>query len=128
VHEMSIMTSLLRAVEGKVREVGAVRVRRLRILVGRISGIEPDLLETAFAFLSPGTVAEGAAFEIRIPALQVRCNDCQRTFELDEIQFACPQCGGSNVEIQGGDELLIEEMEVDFASASGSGLRENSEG
>jgi len=127
VHEMSIMTSLLRAVEGKVREVGAVRVTRLRIVVGKLSGIEPDLLETAFEFLSPGTVAEGASFEIRTPGLQVRCNDCQRTFELDEIQFACPECGGFNVEIQGGDELLIEEMEVDFASSSGSGLREDSE-
>lgn len=109
------MTSLLRAVEGKVREVGADRVTRLRIAVGRLSGIEPDLLATAFEFLSPGTVAEGAAFEIRIPSLRVYCHACEDEFELDDLQFACPECGGTDVEIRGGDELLIEAMEVDFA-------------
>lgn len=127
-HEMSIMISLLRAVEGKVNEVGGGKVKAIRVAVGALSGVEPAFLETAFEFLSPGTVVDGAAFVIHVPAMRMRCRSCGKDLDINEISLTCPACGSNDIEIDGGEELLIEEMEVEFGDSKGVGLRENPEG
>ncbi len=127
-HEMSLMTALLRGVQSKLREVGGNRVRSIRLAVGWLSGAEPELLESAFKALAPGTPCEGAALIIRRPPLRLRCFSCGNVSELEGFALQCPACGSADVEIEGGDELLIEEMEVDFGDAQSASLRENPEG
>lgn len=127
-HEMSLMMAILRSAEAKLQEVGGRRVRSLRLAVGLLSGAEPDLLESAFAALSPGTICEGAALEIRRPPLKLRCYGCGAVHELAGLVLSCPACGDRDIELEGGDELMIEEMEVDFGDAEDPRLRKDPQG
>ena len=127
-HEMSLMSSLLRGAEARIRELGGGRVRSIRIAVGLLSGAEPDLLEIAFEELKRGTVCEGARLTIRRPPLKIRCCGCEQIHEVEQFLLACPTCGARDIEVEGGDELLIEEMEVDFGDKENPRLREDPQG
>jgi|YelNatPaOPRAMG01_1025707.scaffolds.fasta_scaffold00388_33 hydrogenase nickel incorporation protein HypA/HybF len=125
---MSLISALLRGVEAKLAEVGGKRVRSIRLAVGLLSGAEPDLLESAFAVLSEGTACEGAQLMIRRPPVRVRCGACGAEVELLELSLRCPKCNGFDLELEGGDELFIEEMEVEFGEPQHPGVREDPEG
>ena len=36
---------------------------------------------------------------------------CNATWTADDIPLACPECGGVEVELTGGDELVLESIE-----------------
>src|SRR3990172_1919997 len=75
-HEYGMMASLLdRAVE-EARGRGARSITQLRIELGELSGVSREALETAFAALSPGTLADRASLAFhRVPG-RIHCDVC----------------------------------------------------
>ena len=59
----------------------------------------------------PGTVAEDAAAELVLLPVRARCSGCGAAWDADEIPLACPTCGAVEVELVGGDELMLESIE-----------------
>ena len=67
-HEAGLMQTALELAEAHARAAGAVRIHRLCLRVGDLSGVVPEALEFAFQALSVGGPAEGAMLEIeRVP-------------------------------------------------------------
>jgi hydrogenase nickel incorporation protein HypA/HybF len=64
----------------------------------------------AFGFIAAGTEADGAAVEVVTVPATVRCRDCGTASETDDLLAVCPHCKGSDVEISGGDELVLESV------------------
>ena len=118
-HEVSIMKSLFKTLTEKAIQVRAKRIHSITICVGRFSGIEPDLLRSAFMAISKETLAEGAQFKIINKPLQLECNHCG-TMQLEDrhIPFECPKCGSSSVQFDPNDELMVENMEVEIANSN----------
>jgi len=81
--------------------------------VGPLSGVEADLLQSAFEALSPGTMLEGADFIIERPPLSGQCRTCGKEFDFRNLELQCPHCGSSDVQITGGEELLLKSLEVE---------------
>lgn len=107
-HELSITRGIVATV---CEHVGEGRVRRVVLEVGRISGVVPDALRFCFDVCAAGTRVEGAALEIReIPGV-AWCPGCQRHFAI-EFPLGLCDCGSAELEIVGGRELCIEEVEV----------------
>lgn len=108
-HEVSLMTNLLRTVnEARIREGGGpVQVIHLRI--GEMSGVNTDALSFAFEVLSKGTEAEGGRLEFERVPLRARCKECRIEFHPDEFVFRCAGCGSPEIEVLAGRE-----MEVDY--------------
>jgi hydrogenase nickel incorporation protein HypA/HybF len=68
-HEAGLMQTALELAAAHARAAGAVRIHRLCLRVGDLSGVVPEALEFAFRALSVGGPAEGAVLEIeRVPA------------------------------------------------------------
>ena len=44
--------------------------------------------------------------------MRAGCAGCAATWECDEIPLACPTCGSVDIELLGGDELLLESDRV----------------
>ena len=63
-HEHSLMTDLLRKIEGIGREQKARRILGVRIRLGALSHISPDHLNEHFVQAAAGTMAEGARLDI----------------------------------------------------------------
>ncbi len=111
-HEYGITESLLRIVEDRAREAGVTRVLTIRIVVGALTGFAPDCIEFYYEAMSKNSIAEGAALEFEERPVMLRCRACADVFEPGDRVWACPSCGSSEVNIEGGRELYIKEMEV----------------
>ncbi len=113
-HEFSIMTYLLDAVEEQAVQLGARRVLAINLLLGERSGIDDSLL-FYFDQLTPGTVAEGSQLNIRRTAMRFHCERCTSDYAPapKRADFACPECGTVGQLVDDASELLIESLEIE---------------
>lgn len=112
-HEYSIVASLIDQVQSQAALHHAKGVRRLVVQIGELSGVEVDLLKTAYDTFRERTVCEGAAMDVvRVPA-RWECPRCDRAFSMGE-RLRCEPCGRP-ARLVRGDEIILErlEMEVD---------------
>lgn len=109
-HELSITRSLLGLV---LENAQSRKTTAVNILVGELSGIVDECLQLYFKLLSEGTVAEGAQLNIRRASPACHCKDCEHEWPSTQVPVTCPSCGGHDLRMQGGVELLIESIEVE---------------
>jgi hydrogenase nickel incorporation protein HypA/HybF len=113
-HEYSIVRALVDQVEGQARDHGAVAVHRVRVQIGELSGVEGDLLASAYELVRAGSpVCTGAELEIvPVPASWV-CGLCGTAVEKGG-RLSCPDCGAP-AKLVAGEEILLERIEMEVA-------------
>ncbi|MBP7585505.1 MAG: hydrogenase maturation nickel metallochaperone HypA [Spirochaetes bacterium] len=114
-HELSIMSNILDIVLDFAGRHGATRVSKINLLVGDLSDLIPEWMQTYFDFVSKDTLADKALIVVnRVPAV-LRCKGCSFEFTLDKEkwQFTCPKCSASDVELLSGREFTVESIEID---------------
>lgn len=107
-HELAITESLVSAV---AERVGDAKVRRVRLVVGRLSGVVPDAVMFCFDVCTKGTALEGARLEIDEVAARARCRECALESVIEDPIPLC-RCGSPNIALLSGKELRIQEVEV----------------
>ncbi|NTV98805.1 MAG: hydrogenase maturation nickel metallochaperone HypA [Chlorobiaceae bacterium] len=112
-HEMSIALSIVEAVESRALEEGARKVSAIDLLVGRLSGIEPESLIFCFSAASNGTLAEGAVLAIEEREGMGECLDCGKKFPVSFYYAQCPGCGSMRIAILSGEEFQIQSMTIE---------------
>ena len=111
-HEATIVEGLLRILQEQAAQHGVTSIARVNLKVGRLRAVEPRQLVSCFEMFAEETVAEGAVLAIDEVPVRARCRGCCREFEVQRYRFACPSCGGGDVEVTQGQELYIESFEV----------------
>lgn len=112
-HEVAIADQILKTALPALKNGGGVRILEIRMRIGALSGVVPDLLEKAIAELAAGTPAEGAVLAVtNIPPL-LRCLECGKESEGRRGHYTCPACGSDRIRLIGGsgyflDDLLVE--------------------
>ncbi len=110
-HEYSLMTALMDRVEEEAAAHRALAVHRVRVRIGELSGVEPELLESAFEIVRAGTVCASAVLEVeRIPA-RWECSACRRPLGAGE-RLHCAACGAPAA-LAAGDEILLGQVELE---------------
>jgi hydrogenase nickel incorporation protein HypA/HybF len=112
-HELSLVSGLFDILEKSAGEEGAIRVTAVILRVGRLSGVVPELLETAFDTFKKGTIASEATLTIELVPLKVRCRSCGGVSLTETPLFACPSCRAPGLEILEGQELILERLEIE---------------
>ncbi len=111
-HELSVCTGLVELLEEQAEVQGFNRVKALWVEIGQLSCIEPEALCFSFESAARDSVAEGAALNIEQAPGQAECLECRASFEALERYAQCPECGSFRLNILGGEELRIKELEV----------------
>ena len=119
-HELSLMTSLMELIEREADRAGATRVQRVVVRVGSLSGVVPEFLESAFEYMNEGTAAQGAVFEVVSDPAQGRCPKCGHAYEMVEVVVECPSCGAVGVEVEGGQDVVLERLEIEVPDGQDS--------
>lgn len=88
------------------------QVKRVRLRVGRLQGVVPDVMDQAWAMVSEGTAAGGSRVELVDIPVRIRCRACGEHTAAPEPPFSCGRCGSPDVQIVSGEELLVEEVEL----------------
>lgn len=111
-HELAITEEILHLVLSEASKNSATKVKKVKLVIGEMTGIVNDSVSFYFDEISKGTIAEQAilSFE-RVPAAG-ECRDCGHKFEVKDFVWACPHCGSLNINITAGKELYLESLEV----------------
>ena len=112
-HELALTRSLVEIVLDEARQRGFHRVLVVRVRLGALSHVSPEALEFCFAAVTQDTCAADARLEIvRTPA-QAWCADCGETVPVVDRLQPCVTCGGYHLSQFSGDELRLQELEVE---------------
>lgn len=112
-HEMSLAEGMLQIIEDSARANGFARVKTVWLEIGELAGVETEAIRFCFDAVTRDSVAEGAHLEIAETAGEGRCLSCNKMVRIAQRYDACPECGGFPVEITGGTEMRIKELEVE---------------
>ena len=111
-HELSIAESVVSIAS---RQAAGRRVTKVQMKVGYLRQIVPSALTFGFGLLAEGTPVEGAELEMeQIPAVG-RCLLCGVQSRLGSFPLQCGKCGGFDLEILKGEELMVESLELEEA-------------
>ena len=114
-HEFSIVDSLLHLAEEHAAKHNAKKVTKLEVKIGVLSGVEPELLKTAFETFKEGTICENAEFIMKIQPVVIECNDCKFKGELTKDEYLCPNCKSGNLQIIDGEDMYLMSLELEEA-------------
>ena len=114
-HEFAICGSVVEATLDAWRklEQPAARVRRVRVVIGRMHQIVPDNLQMAFEVLTRDTPAAGAVLETIYVAVQAVCGSCGWRGEIAQPFFLCGSCQSGDLRLERGKELYLDQLEVE---------------
>ena len=111
-HELSLCMNVIDQITTLASEHQAQAVTSVTIRIGVLSGVEPKLLEQAFAIAQSGTVAENARFLTEPIAARVHCTACGADTEAEPTDLRCRDCGSSETRLLSGDELMLASVEL----------------
>jgi hydrogenase nickel incorporation protein HypA/HybF len=114
-HEFSIAEAI---VDVATRHAAGRRVVGVEVKVGHLRQVVPDSLHFAFGLVTQGTALDGAELAIAHVPAGGRCRDCGAESVLEDFPLCCARCGGLNVEVFAGEELLIVALELQEESVT----------
>ena len=112
-HEMSLAEGILQIVEDAAKAEGSNRVKAVWLEIGQLSSVETEALRFCFDAVTRDTVAEGARLEIIDLPGQAWCMQCADQVEIAELYDPCPVCGSFQMQVTGGSEMRVKELEVE---------------
>jgi hydrogenase nickel incorporation protein HypA/HybF len=107
VHEFGLCEGVLQAVRERA---GGRPVSGIRLRCGVRHAVDAETMAQAFGFVAAGTEAADAAVEVVTVPVTVNCRDCGAVSESTDVLTTCPRCESGDVELTGGDELVLESL------------------
>ncbi len=108
-HEYSIVQSLVDSVAAAAGNCGSVE--RIEVRIGELSGVDCELLATAYDVFRVGTICERASMTIdRVPA-RWECRSCGAEIPRGGT-LRCPACD-EPARLAGGDEIILQRIELE---------------
>jgi hydrogenase nickel incorporation protein HypA/HybF len=112
-HEMSLCEGVLRILEESALSQGFSRVKTVCLEIGALSGVEKQAMRFGFDVVMKQTLAEGATLEIIDIPGEAWCMPCAKKVQVSARFEACPECGSYQLQVTGGDEMRVKELEVE---------------
>ncbi len=111
-HEYSIVQSLIDSCEEHAVKNKAKKVTKVIIKVGVLSGVEIDLLQSAFDTFKEKTICDGCEFIINPQKVIILCKSCDKESTLEKNEFLCLHCSSNNIKVLDGEDMYLMSLEM----------------
>jgi hydrogenase nickel incorporation protein HypA/HybF len=112
-HEMGIAQNILEIALDAANKEGAQKITRINLIAGELRGIVPLQLTFCFGMVARDTIAVGAYLNVDTMPVTGHCDDCKAYFKVAEYQYVCPKCNSTKIQVTGGTELRIKDIEIE---------------
>ena len=112
-HEYSIVQSLLNQCEDNAKANDATKVLKVVVKIGVMSGVEPDLLKTAFDTFKQDTICENCEYIQNIQKVKIKCHNCNKESTLEKNEYMCPNCECVELDVIDGEDLMLMQLELE---------------
>jgi hydrogenase nickel incorporation protein HypA/HybF len=111
-HEMSLAEGVLQLIEDAALQQQFAKVTAIWLEIGQLSGVEVEAMKFCFDAVTRDSIADGARLEIIALPGAGWCMECSTTVPMAEVYGECPQCGSYQMQVTGGTEMRVKELEV----------------
>jgi hydrogenase nickel incorporation protein HypA/HybF len=111
-HEMSLAEGVLQLIEDAARTQEFSKVTTVWLEIGQLSGVEVEAMKFCFDAVTRDSIADGARLEIVAMPGTGWCMQCSQSVPMQEVFGECPQCGSHQMQVTGGTEMRVKELEV----------------
>lgn len=111
-HEYSLIQALISRVEDEARRRGALQVHTVRVRLGALSGVEPELFTSAWELARTGTACAAAELRLERIAAVWSCPRCKKVFAPGEV-LRCADCREPAALNDGADALTLDQLELE---------------
>jgi hydrogenase nickel incorporation protein HypA/HybF len=112
-HELSIAMSILESLEEEIARRECEPPEAVHIRVGRLSGVVPDALQSAYELAAEQTPFARSRLVIEEVPVVIYCASCGRNQPAESPGwFSCRDCHALSSEIVSGRELEITALEL----------------
>jgi hydrogenase nickel incorporation protein HypA/HybF len=111
-HEYSLVQELVVRVEAEAARRGAIAVHRLTVRIGELSGVDPELFQTAYDTFREGTICAKAPLALERVAATWSCPRCGVRIPPGDA-LRCAACGEPARLDEGGDALMLNGIELE---------------
>jgi len=127
-HEVSLVRDMLGQVRQTIQEYSVDRVTAIHLEIGPLSGVDACLVEQAFCSLIRDTEFEDTQLLVQQPPLMAVCLDCQRSLEVLDFKFICPECHSRRVQVISGDQMRLVDITAECREDEGVSCGVNRKG
>jgi hydrogenase nickel incorporation protein HypA/HybF len=119
---MGIALSIYRIAREAVASQGNGQLRRVRVAIGELSAVEPDLLRYAWEAVTADSRDAGTELEVDWRKARQFCPSCNEEKDRTEGSWLrlCPECDRP-LRVEGGTELDVMQVEYDAEEDDESG-------
>lgn len=113
-HEMSLMSEIIKIVSEDARLQGFSKVNKIEVIVGDLSNVLHDALELAFFHFQKqglGMLDENTKLDIIREVAKAKCQTCLFEFTPDYRMALCPKCDLPNCLLVSGETFRVESYE-----------------
>jgi hydrogenase nickel incorporation protein HypA/HybF len=110
-HELSLAVNIISNLESSFKADELNQISRIFLKVGSRHAIQIDMLKFAFENSIKDTTLKASTLDIEIVNAEGDCPKCGKVVVFDQF-FVCNNCGSFLTNIRGGDQILIENVEL----------------
>ncbi len=111
-HEMSLAEGIIQLIEQHAQAQNFSQVTLVHLEIGQLSNVEVESMRFCFDAVCENTIANGAALQITESPGVGWCMDCEKAISYQALYQPCSECDGYKIQVTGGNEMLIKELEV----------------
>ncbi len=114
-HEISLVQGMLKQLSDLAVKNSASKILKITMEIGPLSGVVIDSFRFGFDILSAeDDLTRGAELVINTLPVTYRCTQCPHTVEMKKDKpDGCPQCGEMFLIPEGGDDLILQQVEME---------------
>lgn len=112
-HEMALCEGIIEIIQEESRKRAFARVNVVCLEIGALSQVAPEAMKFCFEAVAARTIAQGARLEIVETPGAAWCMACSNGVEIKQRYEPCPSCGSYQLQVTGGEEMRVRELEVD---------------
>ena len=106
-HELKLAQNILEIIHETVPMHKLCSVDSVELNIGLLSNVMNDSLLSCFETITENTSLSSVKLIINSMPVKIKCMGCGKITEENDFIFSCPFCSGNNIEVIGGDELLV---------------------
>jgi hydrogenase nickel incorporation protein HypA/HybF len=112
-HELGIVFYIIRDVKATALENGVEHVSAVVMNIGEVSTVVPEYLTDCWRWAADREdLLRGCELKVNLIPAVTHCDDCNEEYETVRYGKTCPRCGGGNTWLLRGNEVEINEIEV----------------
>jgi hydrogenase nickel incorporation protein HypA/HybF len=112
-HELGIIQNLFTIIEEVAEENNLIKIHKVKLKLGELQQVVPEMFTFTFEIVAKGTKAEGAILDVEYVPIRMLCKTCNNEFIVEEHVYICPECAQTNLTMLEGMEIILESVEGD---------------